>query len=81
MTEKQLTKIFGWSCVVTYRPYGKAELTKREIHRRGNSPGVVTGAAKRMHGFIGYHDLTSYSRSEYEAMYGVGTETGRVYKC
>lgn len=73
-------QVFGWSAIVTYRPYGAECTTEKEIHRRGNSPGRVTGAARRMNGYVSYRDLTPYTRMEWEQMFGVCTETGRYFK-
>ena len=72
-------EIFGWSCIVTYRPYGSPALAEKEIHRRGNSSVRLRGAARRMHGFVRYRDLIAYTRDEWAAMFGMYTETGRRY--
>jgi len=70
-------QIFGWSCVVTYRPYGSESVVEREIHRRGKTAGRITSAARRMNGYQSHRELTSYTRDEWVRTFGVCTETGR----
>lgn len=72
-------EIYGWSCLVTYRPYGSEALAVKEIHRRGKSPGCVTGAARRMNGYVRCEQLTPYTLAEWKRMFGECTETGRYY--
>jgi hypothetical protein len=74
-----MAEIFGWSCIVTYRPWGAESVTEKEIHRRGNSPGNVTGAARRMNGYVSYRDSTPYTRNEWVRMFGSCAETGRQF--
>jgi len=70
-------QIFGWSCVVTYRPYGSETVVEKEIHRRGRTASCVTSKASRMNGYRSYSNLTSYTRDEWVRTFGVCTETGR----
>jgi hypothetical protein len=69
--------VFGWSCIVIYRPYGCAYVTEKEIHRRGKTPGCVTSAAKRMNGYRSHRDVTPYTKEQWVRVFGCGSETGR----
>lgn len=69
--------IFGWSCVVTYRPYGGDTFVEKQIHRRGKTSGRVILAAKQMNAYRSYRDLISYTQDEWVRVFGNGTETGR----
>ena len=69
--------IFGWSCIVTYRPYGTTNYVEKQIHRRGKSPSKVITSAKRMNGYRSYRDLRPYPLQEWISAFGNGTETGR----
>ena len=71
--------VFGWSCQVTYRPYGTTSIVTRQIRRRGKSPGCVVRAVRRMNGYQCHGELVSYTRDEWIRAFGVGTETGRYW--
>lgn len=71
--------VFGWSCVVLYRPYGTDQVCEKQIHRRGKTAGCVTSSAKRMNGFRTFRDVTSYTREQWVRVFGVGAETGRYW--
>jgi hypothetical protein len=69
--------IFGWSCIVTYRPYGTTEHVEKQIHRRGESPSKIIASARRMNAYRSHRDLTPYLVHEWIRAFGNCTETGR----
>ena len=69
-------EIFGWSCIVTYRPYGKRNIRTKRIRRRGARSKLVY-AARLMNGYQSHTEPESYTRDQWVRAFGNETETGR----
>lgn len=71
-------KPYGWSIVVAVRLVPTDWPTLRQMHRKGPyALSTLRRIARRIKGFVRIEGEFPYTRAEWEATFGVGSEKGK----